>query len=96
MAMEPQPMQQDPMQDPRAVEGLMKPSQEIQAVLVARLSNMSPDELKILDSAITPDVARILMQLLPELQEIINMIEASPQQPQQPAPDQGMGALGNM
>ena len=93
MAMEPQPKQQDPMQDPRAVEGLMKPSQEIQAVLVARLSSMSPDELKVLDGAITPEVARILMQLLPELQEIINMIESAPQQP---APDQGMGALGNM
>ena len=84
MAMEPQQMapeqmQQDPMQDPRAVDALMQPSQEIQAVLVSRLSNMSPEDLQMLDTVITPEVARILVRLLPELQELIDM--ANNQQP---------------
>jgi hypothetical protein len=97
MAMEPQQMapeqmQQDPMQDPRAVETLMQPSQEIQAVLVSRLSNMSPEDLRMLDTIITPEVARILVRLLPELQELIDMANN-----QQPMPEEEqMGALSGM
>tara|TARA_R110002020_G_scaffold51148_2_gene144939 strand:+ start:4190 stop:4519 length:330 start_codon:yes stop_codon:yes gene_type:complete len=97
MAMEPQQMapeqmQQDPMQDPRAVEALMQPSQEIQAVLVSRLSNMSPEDLQMLDTVITPEVARILVRLLPELQELIDMANN-----QQPMPEEEqMGALSGM
>ena len=72
-----------------AVQRLMQPSEEIQAVLIARISNMAPDELKMLDSAITPDVARVLMKLLPELREIIAQIGQAPQRPP-------MGALGGM
>ena len=101
MAMEPQQMApqqmmpEDPMmepQDPRAVEALMRPSQEIQAVLVARLSNMAPEELQMLDSVITPDIASVLLRLLPELQEIIDMAMSQ----EQPMPQDEMGALGNM
>ena len=92
MAMEPQQMQQDPMQDPRAVEALMQPYQEIQAVLVSRLSNMSPEDLQMLDTVITPEVARILVRLLPELQELIDMANN-----QQPMPEEEqMGALSGM
>jgi hypothetical protein len=92
MAMEPQQMQQDPMQDPRAVDALMQPSQEIQAVLVSRLSNMSPEDLQMLDTVITPEVARILVRLLPELQELIDMANN-----QQPMPEEEqMGALSGM
>ena len=92
MAMEPQQMQQDPMQDPRAVDALMQPSQEIQAVLVSRLSNMSPEDLQMLDAVITPEVARILVRLLPELQELIDMANN-----QQPMPEEEqMGALSGM
>ena len=72
-----------------AVKRLMQPSEEIQAVLIARISNMAPEELKMLDSAITPDVARVLMKLLPELREIIAQIGQAPQRPP-------MGALGGM
>ena len=85
--MEPQQMApEDPMQDPRAVEALMRPSQEIQAVLVARLSNMAPEELQMLD------IASVLLRLLPELQEIIDMAMSQ----EQPMPQDEMGALGNM
>ena len=92
MAMAPEQMQQDPMQDPRAVDALMQPSQEIQAVLVSRLSNMSPEDLQMLDTVITPEVARILVRLLPELQELIDMANN-----QQPMPEEEqMGALSGM
>jgi len=74
-------------------ENLMKPSRSIGAVLVARLANMSQQELSMLDKAITPEVARVLMKLLPELQELIGEIEGmNARQPQRPQ----MGALGNM
>jgi hypothetical protein len=90
--MAPEQMQQDPMQDPRAVDALMQPSQEIQAVLVSRLSNMSPEDLQMLDTVITPEVARILVRLLPELQELIDMANN-----QQPMPEEEqMGALSGM
>tara|TARA_R100000544_G_C2221195_1_gene57674 strand:- start:687 stop:1001 length:315 start_codon:yes stop_codon:yes gene_type:complete len=92
MAPEQMGMEQDPMQDPRAVEALQKPSQEIQAVLVSRLSNMSPEDLQMLDSVITPQVASILVRLLPELQEIIDMAQSQ----EQPMPEEQMGALGAM
>ena len=92
MVMAPEQMQQDPMQDPRAVDALMQPSQEIQAVLVSRLSNMSPEDLQMLDTVITPEVARILVRLLPELQELIDMANN-----QQPMPEEEqMGALSGM
>ena len=86
------PMRQMP---PEAQQRLMQPSQEIGAVLIARLSLMSPEELKTLDKAITPESARVLAKLLPELEQIIQQIEGATQQ-QQPAPQQQMGALGGM
>ena len=36
---------------------LMQPSDEISAVLMARLTNMAPEEVRALESAITPAVA---------------------------------------
>ena len=72
---------------------LMQPSEEIGAVLVARIANMEREELRMLDKAITPDVARVLVKLLPELQEIISQMA---QAPQQAAPEDQMGALGGM
>ena len=62
---------------------LMQPSEEIGAVLVARIANMEREELKMLDQAITPDVARVLIKLLPELQQIISQMSQAPQLPQQ-------------
>jgi len=72
---------------------LMQPSNEISAVLVSRLTNMSPEELRALDSAITPDVARVLMKLLPELRQLIEQVAGGQQQ--QPMSEE-MGALAGM
>lgn len=76
---------------PEAVQRLMQPSQEIGAVLMARISNMAPEELRMLDRAITPDVIQVLIKLLPELAQIIEQVGG--QNPPSPPP---MGALGGM
>ena len=88
---------QSPMRDlpPEAQQRLMQPSEEIGAVLLARISLMSPEELKTLDRAITPDTARVLAKLLPELEQIIQQISNASSPAQQPAQGQ-MGALGGM
>ena len=70
----------------------MQPSQEIGAVLMARISNMSPDELRMLDSAISPEVIRVLIKLLPELAQIIEQVGAGGAREMQPQ----RGALGGM
>ena len=88
-AVPPNVMQQMP---PEAHMRLMQPSEEVGAVLLARLSNMSSEELRMLDAAITPDVAGVLMKLLPELQQIISQVGSQQQAPRQPQ----MGALSNM
>jgi hypothetical protein len=82
---------------------LMKSSDSIRAVLMSRLANMAPNELQMLDSAITPEVARVLMKLLPELQELVGAVSSQRQgmqKRQAPQPAGGMprnmGALGNM
>ena len=78
MAREPMPMPDmsganmnadKPMQNlpPEAKKNLLKPDEDIGAMLVARLSAMSDQELAMLDDVITPDVAQVLMKLLPEL-----------------------------
>ena len=72
---------------------LMQPSAEISAVLVSRLTNMTPEELRSLDSAITPEVARVLMKLLPELRELIERVS---QQGKERMPEEQMGALAGM
>ena len=86
----------NPMRElpPEAQQRLMQPSQEIGAVLLARISLMSPEELKTLDEAITPQTARVLMKLLPELEQIIQQVGGQSQQPQ--PQQQDMGALGGM
>jgi len=68
-------------------------------MLVARLSAMSEQELQMLDTVITPEVASVLMKLLPELQELIAAVEGgSGEQMAAPMPEQApeMGALGGM
>jgi len=87
---------------PEAQKNLLKPDEDIAAMLVARLSAMSEQELQMLDTVITPEVAQVLMKLLPELQELIEAVEGggmpqeapAPRQAQQAAPQ--MGALGGM
>ena len=77
----------------------------IGAVLMARLVNMSQDELAMLDSVITPDIANILKRLLPELTSIIEQIEGGQvmaegemmmaEEPMMMAEEE-VGALGSM
>ena len=73
---------------PEAMKNLLQPDEEIAAMLIARLSAMSEQELQMLDAVITPEVAKVLMKLLPELQELIAAIEGggaqqAPQEAQQ-------------
>jgi len=74
---------------PEAMKNLLQPDEDIAAMLVARLSAMSERELQMLDAVITPEVAQVLMKLLPELQELISAVEgggaqqAAPQAAQQ-------------
>ena len=77
---------------PEAKMSLMRPSEEMTAVLMARLANMSPEELRMLDKAITPETARILIKLLPELAELINAVEGMGMQEDK----KEMGALSKM
>ena len=91
---------------PEAMKNLLQPDEEIAAMLVARLSAMSEQELQMLDTVITPEVAKVLLKLLPELQELIAAVEGggaqqapqAAQQAQQAAPQAAppMGALGGM
>lgn len=86
-------MPQDPMAEmpQEARDAVMRPSEELALVLMARLSNMAPEELQMLDTVITPEVARVLVRLLPELEEIINSIEGTPAEMQEQ-----IGALSTM
>ena len=83
-----------------ATKNLMSADPDIQTVLVSRLSQMSPEELRVMDKALTPEVASILMKLLPELRQLIDLIGQQPQEkPQENMQDdmpKDMGALGNM
>ena len=88
-----------------ALTTLMRPSKEIQAVLLARLSALDESELAQLDQVITPEVISVVVKFLPELGEIITAVaDMSPdgtmQGMSQPVEDGGMptemGALGNV
>jgi len=94
----PMPEQQMERLPPEAVAQLMRPSEEIGAVLMARLSNMSQEELAMLDSAITPDIANVLKRLLPELTAIIEQIDGGEMMPEEQMmmAEEEVGALGAM
>ena len=79
---------------PEARGALMEPDEEIEIVLMSRIANMSPEDLALLDRAITPDVAQVLMKVLPELGEIIDKVQGEMEQPMMQEPP--MGALGGM
>lgn len=80
---------------PEARGALMEPDEEIEIVLMSRIANMSPEDLALLDRAITPDVAQVLMKVLPELGEIIDKVQGEMEQPM-PMEEPPMGALGGM
>ena len=62
---------------------------EMQGANMPQQGGMPPEAM--LDSAISPETARILIKLLPELAELINAVSGEGQQMQEE-----MGALSNM
>lgn len=58
-----------------ARQKVMGSSKTVASVLMSRLMEMSPNELQMLDKAITPDVAQVLIKLLPELKDLIEAVE---------------------
>ena len=89
---------------PEAREKIMGSSDVVATILMTRLTQMSPEELRMLDKAITPQVAGVLLKLLPELQKLIEAVEqggvGDAMSEDQMMDDSGMpkdmGALGNM
>jgi hypothetical protein len=85
-----------------AKENLKNSSESIQIVLMSRLAEMTKEELAMLDSAITPQVAKVLMKLLPELQMLIDAVqkegdsEEMPEEKMEEDMPKEMGALGAM
>ena len=101
MAMQPQQMNMQPTDNPLSAvppeqrEMMMQPDDGIRLVLLSRLSNLSPEELQMLDAAITPEVAQVLVRFLPELQQIVGML--SDQGGPQAMPEAAqVGALNGM
>ena len=89
----------------KAKQNIMKPSSQLAAVLVSRLGAMTEAQLAELDRAITPEAAKALLILLPELGSLMEALAQSGQAgpaPQRPAPQAApqagpqMGALGGM
>lgn len=101
-----QPPMESQMQmgaEQEAKQKIMGSSKTVASVLMSRLMEMSPSELQMLDKAITPDVAGVLIKLLPELQDIIEAVEqggVADAMPEDQMMDDGMpgemGALGNI
>ena len=101
-----QPPMESQMQmgaEQEAKQKIMNSSKTVASVLMSRLMEMSPSELQMLDKAITPDVAGVLIKLLPELKDIIEAVETggvADAMPEDQMMDDGMpeemGALGNI
>lgn len=93
MPPEPSPTMLNDEMGPEMAEGMKAPDQNIQIVLLSRLQSMSPEELQELDKIIDSNTARILMKLLPELEQLISgvMDQGAPA-----ATEEDMGALGGM
>jgi|TARA_R110000824_G_scaffold203911_1_gene388613 hypothetical protein len=90
MRMQPQQQTLNQGMGQEAAQMMLQADPEIQVVLLSRLESLTPQELEALDRAIDSETAKILMKLLPELEELINQIGGA----QQRAPQQG--ALAGM
>jgi|TARA_R110002020_G_scaffold243588_1_gene457133 hypothetical protein len=79
----------------KAKENVMKASPQLAAVLITRLGAMTEAQLDQLDKAISPEAARALLILLPELAELMQAITSGGDAAPAPmAPE--MGALGGV
>ena len=56
---------------PEAAQLMMQPDKEVRIILMSRLESLTPEELQILDRAIDGNTARVLLKLLPELQDLV-------------------------
>jgi hypothetical protein len=74
---------------PESAQAMLQPDPEVRVIVMSRLETLTPQELQKLDSMIDGESARILLKILPELEDVIGMI-AGQAQAQQPQP---MGAL---
>jgi len=82
---------------PEVKANVMKASPELAAVLVTRLGAMTEAQLDQLDKAISPEAARALLILLPELGELMQAITSGGDAGSAPAPmAPEMGALGGV
>lgn len=72
-----QPMQEEMTLNremgPEAAQMMMNKDEDIRIVLLSRLESMTPEELKTLDRAIDGASAKVLLKLLPELDDLIEM-----------------------
>ena len=73
---------------PESAQAMLQPDPEVRVIVMSRLETLTPQELQKLDSMIDGERARILLKILPELEDVIGMIAGQAQQPPQP-----MGAL---
>ena len=96
------PRQQTPAPDQKVVDqasqNVMKPSPQLAAVLVSRLGAMTEAQLAELDRAITPEAAKALLMLLPELGALMEAIAGGQAAPRPKTAQSGpqMGALSGM
>ena len=82
-----------------AKQNIMKPSSQLAAVLVSRLGAVTEEQLAELDRAITPEAAKALLMLLPELGALMEAIAQGDQAGPAPRAQQAgpqMGALSGM
>tara|TARA_R110000796_G_scaffold204725_1_gene320833 strand:- start:3104 stop:3475 length:372 start_codon:yes stop_codon:yes gene_type:complete len=85
-----------------ARQNIMKPSSQLASVLISRLGAMTEEQLAELDRAISPEAAKALLMLLPELGSILEALvqggKVTPPEGARQAPqaDPQMGALGGM
>ena len=96
------PRQQTPAPDQKVVDqasqNVMKPSSQLAAVLVSRLGAMTEAQLAELNRAITPEAAKALLMLLPELGALMEAIAGGQAAPRPKTAQSGpqMGALSGM
>ena len=57
---------------PESARMVMQPDPEVRIILLSRLESLSREELQALDRAISSETAKVLLKLLPELEELIS------------------------
>lgn len=60
-------------QSPEAIAAVMQPDPEIKVIMLIRLEQLSREELQLLDKIIDGNSARVLLKILPELNELIEV-----------------------